>query len=558
MEYESSTTLVHEEDLLVAGKWGASSENRLLRRKPIADVYREAGERQLNRTLGRANLLNLGVGAIIGSGIFVLTGQAAAAHAGPAIIVSFLIAAVACGFAGLCYAELASKMPASGSAYTYAYCALGEVFAWTMGWLLILEYAIAASLVAVGWAGYVVTLLNDFGITFPHIVIGGELQPRWATPLILLQAADSGGYALRFTSTFNLVAAIGTMIITVLLMSGVRESVRFNNIVVAIKVCVLLGFIALGVCYIDPRNWSPFIPESTTGRFGEFGWSGVWRAAGIIFFAYVGFEAVSTTAAEARNPQRDVPFGVLGSLAVCTALYVAVAIVLTGIVPFRELGVPDPIAVAADRVSPAWARVPLAMSPHGTLNLISLVIKLGVVAGLTTVMLVLCYGQTRILYSMARDGLLPQLFARVHPRYRTPWKGTLLLGLLVAAAAALLPLDVLSNLVSMGTALAFAIVCYSALRSRRIAPADAMTFRAAGGIWTPVLGIITCLLLAACNFVPMVQSALNHDPVPLAIMLVYCLVGLLTYVFYGRRNSRLNGTAAGTQLGRSHVQLQHG
>jgi APA family basic amino acid/polyamine antiporter len=558
MEYESSTMLVHEETRAIAGKRGSSNWNRLMRAKPIADVYREAGERQLNRTLGRANLLNLGVGAIIGSGIFVLTGQAAAAHAGPAVIVSFLIAAVACGFAGLCYAELASKIPASGSAYTYAYCTLGEVFAWIMGWLLILEYAIAASLVAVGWSGYVVTLLSDFGITFPHIMISGELQPCWATPLILLQLADSGGYALRFTSTFNLVAAIGTMIITGLLMAGVRESVRFNNVVVAIKVCVLLGFIAVGVCYIDPRNWSPFIPESTTGRFGEFGWSGVWRAAGIIFFAYVGFEAVSTAAAEARNPQRDVPFGVLGSLAVCTALYIAVAVVLTGIVPFHELGVPDPIAVAADRVSPVWARVPLAMSPHGTLNLISLLIKLGAVAGLTTVMLVLCYGQTRIFYSMARDGLLPELFARVHPRCRTPWKGTLLLGLLVAAAAALLPLDVLSNLVSLGTALAFAIVCYCALRLRRMAPADAMTFRGVGGIWTPVLGIITCLLLAVFNFVPMVQSALHHDPVPLAILLVYCLVGLLTYVFYGLRNSRLNRTPAKHIARACHEQLQHG
>jgi APA family basic amino acid/polyamine antiporter len=522
----------------------SSDYDRFRRRKPIADVHREAGERQLDRTLGRANLLSLGIGAIIGSGIFVLTGQAAAANAGPAVIVSFLIAAVACGFAGLCYAELASKMPASGSAYTYAYCALGEGFAWTMGWLLVLEYAISASLVAVGWAGYVVTLLGDFGITFPHVRISGELQPRWATPLILLQSVDTGGYALRFTSTFNLVAAIGTMFITVLLMAGVRESVRFNNVVVAIKVCVLLGFIAVGVCYIDPRNWSPFIPDNMTGRFGEFGWSGVWRAAGIIFFAYVGFEAVSTAAAEARNPQRDVPFGLLGSLAVCTALYVAVAIVLTGIVPFHELGVPDPIAVAADRVTPPWAKVSFAMSPHGTLNLVSLFIKVGAVAGLTTVMLVLCYGQTRIFYSMARDGLLPELFARVHPRYRTPWKGTLLLGLVVATAAALLPLDVLSNLVNLGTALAFAIVCYSALRLRRIAPADAMTFRAPGGIWTPVLGIITCLFLAAFNLMPMLQSAVNHDPVPLLILLGYCVVGVLTYVLYGRRNSRLNGTAA--------------
>jgi APA family basic amino acid/polyamine antiporter len=498
----------------------------------------------LERTLGRGNLLSLGVGAIIGSGIFVLTGQAAAANAGPAVIVSFLIAGVACAFAGLCYAELASKMPTSGSAYTYAYCALGEVFAWIMGWLLLLEYAISASLVAVGWSGYVVSLLGDFGVQFPQMLISGQSQPRWATPLLLVQQSDSGAYALQFTATFNLVAAIGVMIITALLVTGVRESVRFNNVVVAIKVCVLVAFVAVGLFYVDPQNWVPFIPENTTGRFGDFGWSGVWRAAGIIFFAYIGFEAVSTAAAEARNPKRDIPFGVLGSLAVCTLLYIAVAVVLTGIVPFRELGVPDPIALAADHMNPPWAIVSFAMSPHGTLNLVALVIKAGAVAGLTTVMLVLCYGQTRIFYSMARDGLLPAVFGRVHPRFKTPWAGTLLLGVLVAVSAAFLPLDILSNLVSLGTALAFAIVCYSTLSLRASQPEAESVFRAPGGVWTPVLGVATCLLMAAFNLVPMIQSALNHDPVPLFILVGYSVVGILTYSLYGMRNSKLAGGAA--------------
>lgn len=508
-------------------------------KKPVADVQHEAARRELRRTLGRANLVNLGIGAIIGSGIFVMTGQVAAANAGPAVMLSFVIAGIACALAGLCYAELASTMPASGSAYTYAYCTLGEGFAWIMGWLLLLEYGVSASMVAVGWSGYVVSLLGDLGVRFPQLTLSGELQPVWATPLVASQEDAAGNQVLQLTSTANLLAAAGLFSIAVLLAAGIRESVRLNNVTVAIKIAVLAAFVIVGLPYLDPDNWSPFIPENTSGTLGEFGWSGVLRGAGVIFFTYVGFEAVSTAAGEARDPQRDVPFGILGSLVACTLIYVAVAAVLTGIVPFRDLGVPDPIAVAADRIDPSWAFVPFAPAPSGQLNLFSLTIKVGAVAGLTSVMLVLCYGQTRVFYAMARDGLLPDAFAEVHETRRTPWRGTLLLGLVVSVAAACLPLNVLTDLCALGTAIAFALVCYAVLRLRATHPDLHRPFRAPGGRWVPYLGIATCLLIAGFNFLPMMQSALVNDPLPLVILLGYCALGVLAYIAYGVRHSTL-------------------
>jgi APA family basic amino acid/polyamine antiporter len=377
--------------------------NRLFLKKSIAQIQKEAAKSELKRTLGPLNLMSLGIGAIIGAGIFVLTGQVASAHAGPAIMFSFVIAGIACGLAGLCYAELASTMPVSGSAYTYAYGTLGEIFAWIMGWLLVLEYGVAASTVAVGWSGYVVSILSDFGVSaslFPTISYPGGEGPQWATPLIqyVASGADAG---FPLTGTFNLVAAVGIAAVCGLLVLGVSESANINNAIVVIKIIVLLTFIAVGLQYINPANWDPFIPPQGDS-WDQFGVGGIFRGASIIFFAYVGFEAVSTAAAEAKNPSKDVPIGILGALFVCTLIYMVVAAVMTGVVPYLELASPAPIAVAIDRMALSWADVPLAGAPGGKLNMIAFLIKIGAITGLSSVMLVLCYGQTRIFYTMAR------------------------------------------------------------------------------------------------------------------------------------------------------------
>jgi APA family basic amino acid/polyamine antiporter len=519
---------------------------RLLIKKSIANIQKEAARSELKRTLGAINLVSLGVGCIIGAGIFVLTGQVASANAGPAILISFILAGIACALAGLCYAELSSTMPVAGSAYTYAYGTLGEVFAWIMGWLLVLEYGIAASVVAVGWAGTLVSLLHDFGIDFPalifngkQLVVGGDPQFKWATPLV--QAIDnaSGGTSFQLTGTLNLVAAIGIALVSGLLVLGVSESAKVNNVIVVIKVLVLAAFVVIGVSYVDPKNWVPFIPANTTHHFGEFGLSGIVRGAAIIFFAYVGFEAVSTAAAEAKNPSRDVPIGILGALVICTLIYMAVAAVMTGVVPYKQLGGPAPIAVAIDRMNPTWAIVPYAGNAEHQINLVSLAIKLGAITGLSSVMLVLCYGQTRIFYTMAKDGLLPRVFALIHPKFRTPWAGTIVLGAVIAIAASFLPISLLGDLVSLGTALAFAIVCLSVIYLRVKHPEMVRPFRVPGGVWTAVAGIIACLGLAAANLAPMILSALAHDPLPLEILVGYCIVGALIYLFYGLWNSKL-------------------
>ena len=513
--------------------------NRLFQKKSIAHIQREAARSELKRTLGPWNLVSLGVGAIIGAGIFVLTGQVASANAGPAIMLSFIVAGVACAFAGLCYAELSSTMPVSGSAYTYAYGTLGEVFAWVMGWLLVLEYGVAASTVAVGWAGNVVSLLHDFGINFPSITINGLPQSQWATPLLAAQPNGVGQLTFQLTGTLNLVAAFGIAMVTLLLVLGVSESAQVNNVIVVIKLIVLISFVAIGVSYINPKNWVPFIPENTTGKFGEFGWSGILRGGSIIFFAYVGFEAVSTAAAEAKNPSRDVPIGILGALVVCTFIYMAVAAVMTGVVPYKQLAGPAPIAIAIDRMNPTWALVPFAGNAAHQLNLVSVMIKIGAVTGLSSVMLVLSYGQTRIFYTMARDGLLPKSLAIIHPKFRTPWVGTIFLGAFIAIAAAFLPIDLLGDLVSLGTALAFSIVCLSVIHLRITHPEMERPFRVPGGIFTAVLGILSCMMLAGFNLWPMVQKAMDHDPIPLEILVTYCCVGAVVYGVYGYWNSKL-------------------
>jgi APA family basic amino acid/polyamine antiporter len=515
--------------------------NRLFLKKSVAQIQKEAAKSELKRTLGPWNLMSLGVGAIIGAGIFVLTGQVAAANAGPAIMLSFVVAGIACGLAGLCYAELASTMPVSGSAYTYAYGTLGEVFAWIMGWLLVLEYGVAASTVAVGWSGYVVSILKDFGLAetlFPMIQYAGGEGPSLATPLVQAVVAETGS-TFPLTGTFNLVAAIGIASVCGLLVLGVSESAKINNIIVMIKIVVLLTFIAVGIGYINPDNWVPFIPENTTGNFGEYGATGILRGASIIFFAYVGFEAVSTAAAEAKNPSKDVPVGILGALFVCTLIYMAVAAVMTGVVPYLELASPAPVAVAIDRMGLEWANVPLASAAGGQLNLISFLIKIGAVTGLTSVMLVLCYGQTRIFYTMARDGLLPRVFSVIHPKFRTPWIGTILLGILIAIAASFLPISILGDLVSLGTAVAFSIVCLSVIFLRIKHPEMERPFRVPGGVWTAGAGIVACLSLAGFNFWPMIEHALNGNTLPLTILGIYAIVGAIIYAAYGFWHSKL-------------------
>ena len=378
----------------------------LFRRKRVADLQAEAASDQsLKRALGPINLTLLGIGAVVGAGIFVLTGQAAAKYAGPAIVYSFIFAGLACAFAGLCYAEFSAMIPISGSAYTYSYATLGEFVAWIIGWDLILEYLFAASAVAVGWSGYVVSFLKDVGIVIPPAFTqapydhAAPLDAGWNIWRLFTEGWTHTGAVL------NVPAMIIVGVVTILLITGIKESATFNNIIVAIKLTVIITFVAVGAAYVNAENWTPFVPPEIAE--GRFGWSGVLRGAGVIFFAYIGFDAVSTAAQEARNPNRDMPIGILASLGICTALYIVVSLVLTGIVNYSELDVPDPIAVAINAAGSgvAWLRP---------------IIKIGAIAGLSSVILVMMLGQPRIFYAMSRDGLLPPVFGAVHPRFRTP------------------------------------------------------------------------------------------------------------------------------------------
>ncbi len=476
------------------------SLQRLLIKKSVARIQAESSTSTLKRTLGKWNLLSLGIGCIIGAGIFVMTGTAAANHAGPAIVFSFMLAGVACALAGLCYAEMASVLPVSGSAYTYAYATLGEIFAWIMGWLLVLEYGLASATVAVGWSGYVVSFLSGFGVMIP---------PELTQPMGHVVTLANG---TTVTGVFNLPAFLGILAVTALLVIGISESAKVNNIIVILKTSVIIAFVAIGAFYIDVVNWDPFIPENT-GVTGEYGWSGVFRAASIIFFAYVGFEAVSTAAAEARNPQKDMPFGILGSLIVCTLLYIMVALVLTGIVPYPSLNVPDPMAVAVDAIGLGW---------------FSFIIKVGAILGLSSVMLVLVYGQTRVFYTMSRDGLLPQFFCKVHSKFHTPHLNTMLIGAVVSVAAGLTPINVLGDLVSIGTLSAFMIVCISVLYLRYSEPELHRPFRTPFMPWLPIAGVLANGYLI-CS---MPMETFLH-------LKWFFLAGLVIYFTYGRRKSRL-------------------
>jgi basic amino acid/polyamine antiporter, APA family len=452
----------------------------------------------LTKTLGPFSLIGLGIGCIIGAGIFVLTGKAAANYAGPAISLSFVLSGIACAFVGLCYAELAAMIPASGSAYTYAYATVGEVFAWIIGWDLILEYGMGAATVAVGWSGYFVSLLGSFGIHIP---------PQWAEATGQAVKLGDGTAA---TAICNLPAVLIVLILTALLMFGTKESTRVNNVMVAFKLFVVGVVIVVGAFYVDRVHWTPFIPENT-GSFGSFGYSGILRGASVVFFAYIGFDAVSTAAQEAKLPQRDMPIGILGSLIVCTILYVLMALVMTGMVPYQKLGVSDPVAVAIDATGIGW---------------LSVLVKFAALAGLTTVIFVLLFGQARILFSIAQDRLLPAFFSSVHPTFRTPFASQALIGVVVAMIAASFPIGLLGEMVSIGTLFAFLLVCVAVMYLRRSSPKTKRPFRTPAVPVVPLCGIGFSLLL---------MLGLPLDT--WLRLLVWLVIGLAIYFGYSHRHS---------------------
>jgi len=470
-------------------------------------------ERSLRRTLGPLHLTALGVGAIIGAGIFVLTGVAAALYAGPAVPVSMVVAGVACGFAGLCYAEMASAVPVAGSAYTYAYATLGEIVAWIIGWDLILEYAMGAATVGVGWSATFVSFLRLVGIDVPGSLASAPLAFCTATQAArgVGGCATAGWHATG--ALLNLPAVFIILAITAILVIGIRESARFNSLIVIVKTAVLLVFVVAGYRYVQAANWQPFIPPNT-GVFGEFGWSGVLRGSGLIFFAYIGFDAVSTAAQEARNPQKDMPVGILASLGICTLLYCLVSLVLTGLISYKELNVPSPVIMVVERVPQlAWFRP---------------VITLGAVLGLGSTILVMLLGQSRVFYAMSRDGLLGGWAGRVHPRFRTPYLSTIYTGIAVAAFTGLFPIQILGQLVNIGTLLAFVLVCGGVWMLRHTRPDLERPFKTPWVPVVPILGILTCLgLMATLPLDTWIR------------LLVWLVIGFAIYFAYGRKHSFL-------------------
>ena len=473
--------------------------NNIFKTKQVSSE--ELNNSGLKRTLTLTNLIALGIGAVIGAGIFVITGTAAAEHAGPAVVISFIISAFGCALAGLCYAEFSSMFPVAGSAYSYSYATMGEFVAWILGWDFILEYLFGASTVAVGWSGYVVSFLADLGITIPAAMTSAPID------------YTENGWMLT-GAIINFPAIFIVAILVTLLVLGVRESAKVNNIIVLIKVIVILLFIGFGISFIDTQNWQPFIPENT-GSFDHFGWTGILAGAAIVFFAYIGFDAVSTAAQEAKNPQRDMPRGILISLGICTVLYIAVALVLSGIVKYTELNVPAPIALAIDTAG-------------NSLKWLSPLIKIGAIAGLSSVVMVLLFGQSRVFFSMSNDGLLPPIFSKVHKKFKTPYITTIVIGIACAVFAGLFPINILGKMVSIGTLLAFTIVCIGIIVLRKKRPDLPRPFRTPLVPFIPILGAVVCL------------SQMISLPFDTWMrLLIWMAVGLVIYFIYGVKHSKI-------------------
>jgi len=502
---------------------------RLFIRKSVEQMHAEHEQGELKKSLGALNLVLLGIGCIIGTGIFVLTGRAAAEFAGPGIMISFVITGTLCALVALSYAELAAAIPVSGSAYSYSYASMGEIVAWVMGLLLVLEYGLAASTVAVGWSGYVVSFLHDYGIIIP---------PELTTAPGTTVTVDGQTYA----GVLNLPALLAIAAVSTLLVIGISESTLVNNIVVFIKVAVVIAFIVIGAPYVDTANWVPLVPEQVpaappgtdmslgaqiwralidviTAREDApaYGIGGLITAAATIFFAYIGFEAVSTAGAESKNPAKDMPIGILGSLIICTILYILTCAVLVGIVPYQQLNNPAPIAMAVDAIGLGW---------------FATLVKIGAIAGLSSVMLVLLYGQTRIFYTMARDGLIPKVFANVHPKLQTPWINTIIVAILAMGFAGFMGLDALANLTNVGTLVAFGIICVTVIYLRFARPGMHRPFKMPTAVMLPVagLGAMLCFLLL---------MALMAHVQTRNFFLIYLAIGFMLYFAYGMWNSKL-------------------